>query len=93
MVAYIATNLGAIRHLFLGVVRRPMWQIVFPVLGIAFLVFTIYKNVAGTVAPYDRFPWLVLAWLVIGGLMVIAAPHVAKRIGERLTGELNDEQR
>ena len=90
MVAYIATNLGAIRHLFLGAVRRPLWQIVFPVLGIAFLVFTIYKNVKGTVAPYDRFPWLVLAWLVIGGLIVLAAPHLVRRIGERLTAEIGE---
>ena len=93
MVAYIATNLGAIRHLFFRAARRPLWQIVFPVVGIAFLVFTIYKNVSGTSAPYSRFPWYVLAWLAVGALVVIAAPHVAKRIGERLTGELHDEQR
>jgi amino acid transporter len=93
MVAYIATNIGAIRHLFLGAVRRPLWQIVFPVVGIAFLVFTIYKNIEGTSAPYSRFPWYVLAWLAVGALVVIAAPHVARRIGERLTGELHDEPR
>ncbi|HEX5619218.1 MAG TPA: APC family permease [Solirubrobacteraceae bacterium] len=93
MVAYIATNLGAIWHLFLRTLRRPVWQIVFPVVGIAFLVFTIYKNVEGTVAPYSRFPWYVLAWLGVGALIVIAAPHIAKRIGERLTGELEDSER
>jgi amino acid transporter len=91
MIAYIATNLGAIRHLFIGVLRRPLWQIVFPVVGIAFLVFTIYKNVEGTEAPYSRFPWYVLAWLAVGALIIIAAPHLARRIGERLTGEIRDE--
>ena len=90
MVAYIATNIGAIRHLFLGVVRRPLWQIVFPVVGIAFLCFTIYKNVKGTSVPYSHFPWYVLAWLAVGTLFVVAAPHVVRRIGERLTGELGD---
>jgi amino acid transporter len=93
MVAYIATNLGAIWHLFLKTLRRPVWQLVFPVLGIAFLVFTIYKNVSGTTAPYSHFPWYVLAWLAVGALIVIAAPHIAKRIGERLTGELQDDPR
>jgi amino acid transporter len=93
MVAYIATNLGAIWHLFLQTLRRPVWQLVFPVLGIAFLVFTIYKNVSGTAAPYSHFPWYVLAWLAVGALIVIAAPHIAKRIGERLTGELQDDPR
>jgi amino acid transporter len=88
LVAYIATNLGAIRHLFVRARRRPLWQLVFPVVGIAFLVFTIYKNVAGTSAPYDRFPWIVLAWLAIGALVVALAPGVARRVGEALTREL-----
>ena len=92
MIAYIATNLGAIKHLFLGH-RRPAWQVVFPVLGIAFLVLTIYKNVAGTVTPYDRVPWIVLGWLVIGGLIIAAAPHLVRRIGERLTSEIGDAPR
>jgi hypothetical protein len=81
MVAYI----GAIRHLFLGVLRRPLWQLVFPVVGIAFLCFTIYKNVKGTAAPYSHFPWYVLAWLAVGAVFIAAAPRVVRRIGERLT--------
>ena len=88
MVAYIATNLGGIKHLFFGAVKKPIWQIAFPVLGIAFLCLTIYKNVHGAVAPYSHFPWYVLAWLVVGGLIIAAAPGVAKRVGERLTSEL-----
>lgn len=88
--AYIVTNLGAIRHLFVRARRRPLWQLVFPLVGIAFLVFTIYKNVAGTEAPYSRFPWIVLGWLVVGGLIVALAPGVAKRIGVALTRELGD---
>jgi amino acid transporter len=93
MVAYIATNLGAIKHLFVDAIRRPVWQLVFPVVGIAFLCFTIYKNVHGAAAPYDRFPWYVLAWLVVGGVIILAAPGVAKRVGERLTGELEAAER
>jgi hypothetical protein len=65
---------------------------VFPVVGIAFLVFTIYKNVAGTEAPYSRFPWIVLGWLVVGGLIVALAPGVAKRIGVALTREIGDSR-
>jgi amino acid transporter len=90
LVAYIATNLGAIRHLFVRARRRPLWQLVFPVVGIGFLVFTIYKNVAGTEAPYSRFPWIVLGWLIVGGLIVALAPGVAKRIGVALTREVGD---
>jgi amino acid transporter len=92
LVAYIATNLGAIRHLFIQARRRPLWQLVIPLLAIAFLVFTIYKNVAGTAAPYNRFPWIVLGWLVIGGLIVALAPGVAKRIGVSLTREISAQE-
>jgi amino acid transporter len=91
LVAYIATNLGAIRHLFVRARRRPLWEVVFPIVGIAFLVFTIYKNVAGTQPPYSRFPWIVLAWLVVGGLVVALAPGVARRVGVALTREVADE--
>jgi amino acid transporter len=90
LIAYIATNLGAIRHLFIRGRRRPLWQLVFPVIGIAFLVFTIYKNVAGTEAPYSRFPWIVLAWLAVGAVIVAAAPGVARRIGIALTREVTE---
>jgi amino acid transporter len=90
LVAYIATNLGAIRHLFIRARRRPLWELVFPVVGIAFLVYTIEKNVVGTSAPYDRFPWLVLAWLVVGALIVALAPGVAKRIGLALVREVQE---
>jgi hypothetical protein len=56
------------------------------VLGIAFLVFTIYKIVAGTDAPYSRFPWIVLAWLAVGGLVALA-PGVARCVRLALTRE------
>jgi amino acid transporter len=91
LVAYIATNLGAIRHLFFRSRSRPIWEIAIPLLAIAFLVFTIYKNVAGTSAPYNRFPWIVLGWLIVGGLIIALAPGVAKRIGESLTREVESE--
>jgi amino acid transporter len=88
MVAYIATNIGAIKHLFVDARRRPLWEIAIPLLGIVFLGYTIYKNVHGTSAPYDRFPWYVLAWLAVGGLLVALAPGVARRIGLALVREV-----
>ncbi|HYN50140.1 MAG TPA: hypothetical protein VES62_04375 [Thermoleophilaceae bacterium] len=51
-------------------------------------MFTIYKNVAGTDATYSRFPWIVLAWLAVGGLVVALAPGVARRVGLALTREV-----
>jgi amino acid transporter len=45
LVMYIVTNLGALRYLFLSRRRRaPLWEIVLPVCGIGFAVYTLYKN-------------------------------------------------
>jgi amino acid transporter len=93
LVAYIVTNLGAIRHLFITARRAPLYEIVFPILGIIFLGYTIDKNVVGQAFPYSRF-WIVVAgWLAAGLAIVLATPGLAARIGaslaadEGLTGE------
>ncbi len=88
LVAYAATNVGAIRHLFVRARRRPAWEVVIPVAAIVVVLFVIYKNVVGTSAPYDRFPWIALAWLVVGAVVVALAPGVTRRIGEALTREV-----
>lgn len=66
LVADIVTNTGAIRYLFVAARRAPLWEIVFPLAGIAFIIYTIYKNVQGVPFPYDRFPFWVAGWLVSG---------------------------
>jgi amino acid transporter len=84
LVAYIVTNLGAINHLFIRARRAPLWEIVIPLVGIAFLIYTLYKNVQGVAFPYSRFPLVVGIWLAIGLVFIIASPRLAKRIGESL---------
>jgi amino acid transporter len=76
-----------------GGLRRELrfWEAIalsIALVAAAFLVFTIYKNVAGTAAPYNRFPWIVLAWLAVGAAIVAVAPGVVRRIGVALTREL-----
>jgi amino acid transporter len=85
LVAYIVTNTGAIRYLFIAARRAPLWEIVFPLIGIAFVIYTIYRNVHGVPFPYDRFPFWVAGWLVVGGAFILFAPTLARRIGEGLT--------
>ena len=84
LVAYIVTNLGAIRFLWIGARRAPLWQIPIPLIAIAFLVYTIDKQVTGQTFPYDRFPWVVAAWLLLSVVVVLAAPGLARRLGEGL---------
>jgi hypothetical protein len=87
LVAYIVTNVGALRYLFGRVRRAPRWQGAIPVIAIAFLGYTIYKNVKGAVFPYDRFPFVVAAWLLVGLAIVVALPGLARRIGAGLARE------
>ena len=84
LVAYIVTNIGALRFLFVAARRAPLWQIVIPLIAIAFLGYTIYKNIEGTSFPYDRFPYVVGAWLVIGIAITLAFPALTRSIGASL---------
>jgi amino acid transporter len=87
LVAYIVTNIGAIRHLFITVRRAPLYEIVFPILGIIFLGYTIDKNVVGQAFPYSRF-WIVVAgWLLAGLVIILATPGLAARIGASLAAD------
>jgi hypothetical protein len=93
LVAYAVTNVGAIRYLFIAARRAPLWEMVFPILGIAFIVYTIYKNVQGVPFPYDRFPFWVAGFLAVGLIIVLATPALARRVGKELVHDagLEDE--
>ncbi len=86
LVAYAMTNVGAGVLLFIRehVVRRV--EVVFPLAAIACLIYTLYKQVVpAPPPPFDRIPYLALAWLVLGLLIVAASPSLARRIGSGLT--------
>jgi len=65
---------------------------VFPLAGIAFLIYTIYKNVQGVPFPYDRFPFWVAGFLLIGLIIALAAPALARRVGEALVRDAGLEE-
>jgi amino acid transporter len=81
LVAYIVVNVGAMRFLHLGR-REAVWRVIVPILAIAALVYTIYKNVWPRPAhPYDLFPLMVGGWLVVGIAITLFYPGLARRIG------------
>jgi amino acid transporter len=84
LVAYALTNVGAISYLFIRMRRAPMWELIFPILGICVIGYTLYKNVHGVVFPYSRFPLVVAIWLVIGLGIVLIWPGLSARIGASL---------
>ncbi len=83
LVAYILTNIGALR--FFVSRRLWRWQWIIPVLAILVLGYTLYSNIYPIPAPpYNIFPYVALAWLVIGLVIVFASPTLVRRIGLHL---------
>jgi amino acid transporter len=83
LVAYILTNVGAIRFF----VARHIWtwQVIIPVLAILILGYTLYSNIFPVPAPpYNIFPYVALAWLLIGLIIVFVSPALVQRIGTHL---------
>ena len=79
LVAYVLATAGALRFLFLGAQRAPAWQVVVPVLAMALVLYTIWRNAAGLDAPYSWFPYVVLAWLALG-VAISLVPGLAGRV-------------
>src|SRR5215213_89291 len=84
LVTYIVTNVGALRFLFLsGRVRA--WEAIVPVVALVILVYVIYANVYPVPDfPFNIFPYIVAAWLVLGLGIVLLVPGLARRIGANL---------
>jgi len=86
LVMYVVTNIGALRYLFFsGAQRARTWEIVFPLGGIAFALYTLYKNLWPVPAyPFNIFPYVVAAWLAVGLAAAWLAPGVAARVASGL---------
>ncbi len=84
LVTYIVTNVGALRFLFLSR-RVRAWEAIIPVIALAILVYVIYANVYPVPDfPFNIFPYIVAAWLVLGLGIVLLVPGLARRIGANL---------
>jgi amino acid transporter len=84
LVAYIVTNLGAAKYLLIDRRESP-WQIAIFTVAIGALIYVEYKNIHGIPYPYDKFPYVVLGWLLLAVVIIFAFPKLVHRIGENLT--------
>ena len=84
LVTYIVVNVGPLRFLFLSR-RVRAWEAIVPVVALVILVFVIYANVYPVPDfPFNIFPYVVAAWLVLGLGIVLLVPGLARRIGANL---------
>jgi amino acid transporter len=85
LVAYVVTNLGAMKFLHFEH-REPMWRIIIPILALAALVYTLYKNLwPRPPHPYNLFPYIIGGWLAVGIAITFAFPRLTRRIGRNLS--------
>lgn len=87
VVAYGMTSIGVIRYALSAGSGIPKWEMVFPLLGLVYLLYVYFVQVVGQEAPYSYFPWISAAWCLIGLVIVLTKPALADRIGSRLTRE------
>jgi amino acid transporter len=82
LVAYVMATVGAIYFLFFrGAAKAPMWQVAIPALGGAFVCYTIYRNVfVGQVGTYAHLPYIEVAYLIVGLVVVLVAPGLSGRV-------------
>ena len=64
------------------------WEIVIPIAAVLFLGYTLYHNVYPVPAwPYNLFPYIVAAWVLLAVAAVYLIPGFARQIGDRLREE------
>lgn len=87
LVAYVLATVGVVNLLFGGGRRQvALWEAAIPVLALALLGYTLYKNVYPFPSGKAAVPALLsLLWLAIGVGYVLVAPGAARRAGEKLT--------
>ena len=86
LVAYVLATLGAVKLLFFsgdGAVSR--WEVVIPVLGLALLGYTLYRNVIPWPSGSALWgPGLAIAVLALVVMVVAARPSAARDAGAKL---------
>jgi amino acid transporter len=85
LVAYVVTNLGAMKFLHLER-REPPWRVIIPILALAALIYTLYKNLwPRPPHPYNLFPYIIGGWLLFGFAITLLFPRLTQRIGRNLS--------
>jgi amino acid transporter len=92
LIVYIFATIGAIKFLFFsGQTKAAKWEIIIPVAGIILLIYTLYKNVIPFPASgaFRAYPIVSAIWLLLGLIVILARPTLAKKVGAQLTADEN----
>jgi amino acid transporter len=85
LLVYLTTQVGAIK-LFRSIGRWRGAQPLIPLIAIGLLAYALWSNVYPIpAAPYNYFPYAVLAWVIAGVVIVLVSPAMVTRIGKALS--------
>lgn len=88
LVAYALVNVGAVRHLVLHRDSENVVAVIGPGLAVLFVLYILYNQIYPVPAtPYNLFPYICAGWLLVGLLLVLGVPGLARRIGAGLARE------
>jgi amino acid transporter len=89
LVGYALVCVGASRAALNGSLQVAKWRAAVPALAFLLVAYTLYNQLIPAPAwPYRLFPYLALAWLLIGAAVVVFAPGIAGRMGDGLVRTL-----
>jgi amino acid transporter len=81
LVVYVMVSVSALRLQMRRPGLRSRAAMILPVGGALVACYVLYRNVVPAPAfPFDLFPYIVAAWLVIGLTIALAVPDLARRI-------------
>jgi amino acid transporter len=87
LLVYLVTQVAAVL-LFWRIGRWRLSRFLIPLAAIVLIGYTIKSNVLPVPsAPYNLFPYVVAAWVLVGVVLVFVIPGLVGRIGRRLQDE------
>lgn len=89
LVAYILATAGCIKLVFIDkLLAVRQWEVVIPILALAMLAYTIYRNVFPypDSGPAQWFPVVAFGWLGLVAAVMLAFPDLARRLAAGITG-------
>jgi amino acid transporter len=84
LVAYVLATIGCIKLIWIDkkMPQVPTWEIVIPLLALAMIVYTMYRNVIPypTAGPGQWFPVVAFGWVILVALVSFLVPGFAQRL-------------
>mgnify|MGYP001941465080 FL=1 len=84
IVAYAMTSVGAIVAAARGTFGLHKGEMIIPLVALAYLGYVYFVQAWGQEAPFTYFPWIAGAWCLVGLVVALVRPDMAKNIGDEL---------